>query len=140
MSGTAATATSGKLNTKLVMTASAVFMGLLGLIASFFPQEILTAFGAEPTAATDVVISIAGALYLGFALLNWMARSNVIGGIYSRPVALGNFLQFFTITLLLLKHAVTTPYTAAFGIGCAANAIFAMLFGYMLFARGESCA
>lgn len=140
MSSTATTIASAKLNTKLVMTTSAAFMGLLGLVASFFPQEILRAVGVEPAATTVVFISIAGALYIGFALLNWMARSNAIGGIYSRPVALGNFIQFLTITLLLLKHTVTTPYTVVFGIGCAANAIFAILFGYMLFAGGDACA
>ena len=40
------------------------------------------------------------ALYLGFASLNWMAKDNLIGGIYSPPVAIG---IFFAISMALLK-------------------------------------
>jgi hypothetical protein len=41
-------------------------------------------------------------------MLNWMARANRIGGIYSRPVAMGNFLHFTMGALVLLGLAMPT--------------------------------
>ena len=54
-----------------------------------------------------------GVLYLGFAILNWMAKDDLIGGIYSRPVAMGNFLHFFTIAMALVKSFSVLPHSAA---------------------------
>ena len=77
------------MNTRMVMRASAVWLGALGVVATFLPQEILVHGGTVPVALSVVVVQMAGALYLGFAMLNWMAQGNIIGGIYSRPVAIG---------------------------------------------------
>ena len=78
------------MNTRLLMRASAVFSGALGAVATFLPQEILVRAGIPPVGLSVILVQIAGALYLGFAMLNWMAQGNIIGGIYSRPVAMGN--------------------------------------------------
>ena len=77
------------MNTRLLMRASAVLLGVVGAATTFLPQEILTRAGAAPVGFSVVLVQIAGALYLGFAVLNWMAQGNIIGGIYSRPVAIG---------------------------------------------------
>jgi hypothetical protein len=44
------------------------------------------------------------ALYFALSLMNWLARSNAIGGIYSRPVSIGNFVHFFVGTITLAKY------------------------------------
>jgi hypothetical protein len=62
------------MNTRLLMRASAIFLGALGISASFLPQEILVRAGAAPAGFSVLVVQIAGALYLGFAILNWMAQ------------------------------------------------------------------
>ncbi len=61
------------MNTKLLMRGSAVFMGLLGVAASFLPQEILVWSGATPERWSAVIVQMTGAIYLGFAALNWAA-------------------------------------------------------------------
>lgn len=81
-------------------------MAAAGILASFMPQEILAHYGVRPDARAVLLIQIVGALYLGFAILNWTARSNLIGGIYSRPVALGNFLHFAVVAVALLKAVI----------------------------------
>lgn len=121
------------------MSASALFMALLGLGVSFFPEEILSYFGAPPEGAGVMLAKLAGALYVGFAILNWMARNNLIGGIYSRPVALGNFTHFLMAAMVLLRQLIATSHTAVFAIGTAAFAIFAGCFGYVVFAGGRCC-
>jgi hypothetical protein len=63
------------MNTKYVMSSSAVVTGFAGLTASFFPIEILKMTGATTNEWPVLFIQITGALYLGFAIMNWMART-----------------------------------------------------------------
>ena len=42
-------------------------------------------------------------------MLNWMARGNIIGGIYSRPVAVGNLIHFAIAALAMVKLLVHHP-------------------------------
>lgn len=120
------------------MIASASFLGLVAISASFFPHEILGYFGAPAHEVAVVAVQVAGALYAGFAILNWMARGNAIGGVYSRPVALGNFLHFGMVALVLFKQVFDASPPSVFVVGTTVNALFAGCFGYLLFARGGS--
>lgn len=126
-------------DTKLLMISSALFLGLLGAGGSFFPEEILGFYVVDVNTMSVLFIKIAGALYLGFAILNWMARGNIIGGIYSRPVALGNFFHFTIIAITLLKLAVVGESKTLFITGASLYSVFAISFGYILFAGGKSC-
>ncbi len=117
------------------MRSSAVFMGLLGAAASFLPQEILVWSGTTPERWSAVIVQIAGALYLGFAALNWAAQANLIGGIYSRPVALGNFIHFTAAAMALLKAVAAGEREVVLLFGLAAYTLFAVLFGRVMFGR-----
>jgi len=78
-------------------------MGTLGLLASFVPQEMLQYMGVESTGLSPWIVQMMGALYFAFAMVNWMAKDNVMGGIYSRPIVIGNLTHFFMGTLTLVK-------------------------------------
>jgi len=122
------------MQTRILMSASALFMALLGAVASFMPQEILRYTGTVPAPLINSVVQACGALYFGFATLNWMARGVLIGGIYSRPLALGNFVHFFVVGVTLVKalfelRSPVPPVVALTG----AYTIFAVWFGLVLF-------
>jgi hypothetical protein len=114
------------MNTKLLMTLSAVTMGVAGIIFSFLPQEVLNFFNSSQTTQLDpLVLQLLGALYFAFAMVNWTAKSNLIGGIYGRPIAIGNFCHFLIGGLALVKgyfasHNATVLLSAlayvAFGV------------------------
>jgi hypothetical protein len=117
----------------MLMMASAAVMLVLGLLLTFAPQEVVGWGGSSAPAVPALIAQAAGALYLGFAILNWMARYNVMGGIYSRPVALGNFAHFFVMGLALLRalpggHRMPVLWVTAF-----AYAVFAIWFGLVVF-------
>ncbi|HEX2189263.1 MAG TPA: hypothetical protein VHG51_10220 [Longimicrobiaceae bacterium] len=95
--------------TRLLMTASAVALGLLGLAGSFVPDEVLGWMGAPASPPLVLLVQLLGALYLGFAVLDWMARGNLIGGIYSRPVATGNLLHFLSAGIAILRLLARAP-------------------------------
>lgn len=121
------------------MMASALYMGLLGLGAAMLPEVLLGHFGYPAEGLGRVLLKLVGGLYLGFAVLNWMARGNLIGGIYSRPVALGNFAHFLGAAIVLLQQAPTAAPTLEYASVGALSAVFAVAFGYITFAAGGSC-
>lgn len=114
------------------MGASALFMAVLGGVMSFLPEEILRYTGTVPAPLINSVVQACGALYLGFAILNWMARGVLIGGIYSRPLALGNFLHFVVVAVTLVKVLVDLRLPLVVGL-TTAYSVFAVWFGLALF-------
>lgn len=103
------------MHTKILLTLSAAFMAALGLAATFLPQEIASRFGAATASAPPtLLIQIAGALYLAFAILNWTVRNSPIGGIYNRPVALANVVHFAIAAITLLKATLANSASAQF--------------------------
>jgi hypothetical protein len=121
------------MNTRLLMRASAVFLGALGAAATFLPQEILARAGSPPAGLSVIIVQIAGALYLGFAMLNWMAQGNIIGGIYSRPVAIGNLAHFTIGGLGLLKSIVAGQQAMEVLVAAAGYIAFAVSFAFVAF-------
>jgi hypothetical protein len=122
------------------MTASAVFMAALGVVATFAPQETLAFVGTPPGGLGVLLVQIAGALYLGFAMLNWTARANLIGGIYSRPVALGNFLHFSVVALAMLKMLMAGHPDPVVLAGVLVYSAFCVSFGLILFTHPAGAA
>lgn len=114
------------------MSLSALLMAILGVLATFLPQEILDYSDSHPEGLLLLIVQITGALYMGFAILNWMARSNLIGGIYNRPVALGNFLHFTMVALVLLK-ALMVEQSVEIVVGAVVYSAFAIWFGLAIF-------
>jgi hypothetical protein len=119
--------------TRVLMIASASYLGALGLIATFIPDVVLARLGAPASTPLLLMVQIAGALYLGFAGLNWMARANLIGGIYSRPVAIGNLMHFLTAALAILKGMVPGFSSGILWWVAVPYAVFALAFGFILF-------
>ena len=119
------------------MTSSAVFMGLLGLGASFLPQEALSLVGYRSGGFIVVLVEMIGALYLGFAFLNWMTRGFVIGGIYARPIVLGNLMHFAIVAIVLIKSLNLLQNPAVFGFVTVYTAL-AVWFGLVLFTHPAS--
>jgi hypothetical protein len=116
------------MNTRLIMSLTSMSMGLSGLLLTFLPQEAANAFGWA--LGNTIVLQIMGALYFGFAMLNWMSKANLIGGIYNRPLAVGNATHFFIGALALIKFSPKTPLLVGLAI---TYSILAIAFGYILF-------
>ncbi len=116
------------MNAKLVMTLSALIMGATGIVLSFMPQEVSGYFtGTPPTVLEAVIWQVMGALYLAFAITNWTARANLIGGTYGRPIAIGNLSHFVIAALALLKAHVSQPSTVLLVAGVV-YVLFAIFF------------
>jgi hypothetical protein len=122
------------MNTKYIMTASAVILCLSGIILTFLPEEIVKSFGLEAAKSLQLLVQVIGALYFGFGMLNWMTKSGLIGGIYNRPVAVANLTHFSVAGLALIKGLISVPALPIliWMIGIV-YCSFAILFGVTLF-------
>jgi len=119
------------MKSRILMMLSAIFLALLGLLTSYFPDKVLETHGTVPDNATLLLIQMMGALYLGFAILNWTARGVLMGGIYARPLALGNFLHFAMVGVMLAKAAYTHG-VIQLATSAAVFSAFAIWFGIVL--------
>jgi hypothetical protein len=118
---------------RLLMTLSAVTLAALGVVSCFLPQEILQRAGATPDRFPVAVVQIAGALYFGFAMLNWSAKGMLLGGIYGRPIVVANLTHFVIGAIGLLEVRDKSGEVVA---AAGAYSLFAAWFGYVLFGPG----
>ena len=113
------------------MTSSALFLGIIGILLSFVPNEITDYLNVEPNNITILFLKIMSALYMGFGILNWMAKGTFIGGIYNRPIALGNLTHFGIGAIALVKVASKIQtHSEIIILLTIVYVIFAILFAY----------
>jgi hypothetical protein len=115
------------------MSLSAAFLATLGVGITFLPQELLAHVGARPEGTPALLIQLLGALYLGFATLNWMNRGSHIGGIYGRPVSMANFFNFAVGATALLKGAIAQQFALEVAAMASIYSVFGVWFGLVLF-------
>lgn len=120
------------MNTKILMTSSALFLATIGILLSFLPNEIVEYLNVEQNIITILFLKIMSALYLGFGILNWMAKGTLIGGIYNRPIAIGNLMHFGVGAIALVKISSNIQIHPEIIISLSAvYVIFALLFAYV---------
>lgn len=120
------------MNTKILMSSSSVYLAASGAILTFLPNEVISSIGIVPNPISTLSFQLLGALYLGFAMLNWMAKGSLIGGIYNKPIVVGNFMHFGVGALALVKVVSKIQIHKEIVISLTAiYAIFAILFAYV---------
>ena len=125
------------MNTRILMLAAAWFSGLLGLLASFLPVEILGSLDdLRHNRIEAVIVQLLGAALLAFAMLNWMAKGAPLGGIYGRPIMTANLVHFTVGGIALVKAAVVGDLSAALLAVTIGYVLFAVCFGLVMFGRG----
>jgi hypothetical protein len=121
------------MKTRILMTSAAVVLGLTGAGALFAPQELLTCLGAAPAGFLPSLVQLLAAALLGLAMTDWMAKDSRIGGIYNRPIAIGN-LMHFAVGALTLARFVFHGQAPTFAIVAAiVYALLAVAFGVVVF-------
>ncbi len=115
------------------MISSAALMAACGVALQFAPHEILRYFGGDASGIFPLFLQLIGALYLGFAMLNYMAKGVTIGGIYSRPLATGNLTHFLVGALALIKYAFSAQTPLPIWTAAIIYSIFAILFAITMF-------
>ncbi len=121
------------------MTVSAILLAIAGIALTFFPAEIAAEFNIISTNSTLLILQIGGALYFSFAMLNWMAKGAIIGGIYNRPIAIGNFTHFTMVAIASAKYLFyQTGLPISFWIFTLIYGVLAISFAITVFNHPKS--
>ena len=121
------------MNTKLLMKASILVLGLAGVFALFVPDVLLAMIGVPMANPLSVLIQLMGSLYFSMALMNWTAKDSAIGGIYARPLSLANFAHFFIGELLLIRYQLSNEFNLLIFLVLVVYVVFAALFYWLVF-------
>ena len=127
------------MNTKILMMATSLLNGLIGALMLFAPDEVVRYLGNERSDALIAILQLMGGMFIGKATLNWTAKDFVIGGIFSRPLTLGNFTHFLVGSLVLLKCPLLRQGDVLCVAFFALYSLFAIAFGYLVFGLGAAC-
>ena len=119
------------MKTKTLMMTSSAALAFAGLLALFAPEELLGAQAAGP--GLTLILQLLGALYFSMAFINWTAKDSRIGGVYLRPISLGNFAHFLVGALVLGKYALTDSQNFFVLIALSVYAVFAYFFWWLVF-------
>ena len=121
------------MNSKYLMSAAAIVLGLGGISCIFLPNEICRLLIQGGGDREGLIVQLVGAGFLGFAALDWVSRGALLGGIYGRPVVGANYTHFFIGTLLLLREAVRQPGSLVSWCTLAVYTLFAAGFAMLFF-------
>ena len=122
------------MNTKPLMTLNAIILALIGISLIFLPKEILDYFELSASDTLELLMQITGSLYFAFAMLNWMSKGSIIGGIYGRPIAIANLTHFVIAGLSLIKGIMANSgFSYVIWSIAIVYSIFAILFGIVAF-------
>ncbi len=116
----------------LLMTLSACLMAVGGVLLSFLPAEILTGLEAQALPSTVLLLQAYGAALLGFAMVNWMSRGMTFGGIYGRPLVVGNLMHFGAGGIGALKLLLAHPEAAKLWPLGGSYAVLAVCFAVVM--------
>lgn len=118
--------------TRLLMIITTAFLAIVGLLLSFLSGEFLDYFDQPVNMFLVTAFQVIGALYLGFAMLNWMQKGSLIGGIYNRPVVVANLMHFGVVSVTLIKLIIGGVNESLIFMLAAIYTLFAIIFGYLL--------
>ena len=117
---------------KRVVGLSAIFLGAVGALLLFAPDEVGGLLVPAPGVASPF-LQLLGAGLLGFGALNWIGRHHPLGGIYGRAIVAGNQMHSTVGAVVLLKHGITEGASPAYWIVAALYVAQALFFSQLLF-------
>ena len=112
---------------------SALILFAVGGAALFAAAELAHFFGAGGSNSLALAIQLTGCGLLGFAALNWMSRGTRIGGIYARPIGIGNLLLFMTTSLTIGRAAFAGTFPVIVSVVGVIFAVLAIVFAWLVF-------
>jgi hypothetical protein len=94
------------MNPKLLLTISAVYLGLVGLGIILAPTAVFPGLGDDPTAMLLAEVRVTSGVFVGLALVNWVAR-NTDASKARDGIFLGNTAGFGIATIFTVVGALT---------------------------------
>lgn len=84
-----------------ILVGSSLLLAVLGVGLLFFPEASADILSLPEESARALPLIAGG--QLGLAMLNWAGRGAVYGGVYGRPIVVGNFGNAVITSSVLLR-------------------------------------
>ncbi|MEP6835273.1 MAG: hypothetical protein ABJB74_17940 [Gemmatimonas sp.] len=115
-----------------VTRCSAAYLLIVGVAMLFAADALLpVVIPAFPPSATFLGQIIAAG-WLAMAAMNWQSRTQILGGIYGRPVVYSNVLLFTIAALGVVRAALLPGASPWLWVVVVPSGIFAILYGALL--------
>jgi hypothetical protein len=111
---------------------SALLLFVAGLVLLFAPDVVLPAVVPGFPAAGAWLGQLLAAAWLGVAVLTWLQRKAVLGGIYGRPTVLANLALYFISALSLLRVLLNHGAVPILWVLVAIMCVLALAYGALL--------
>ena len=116
----------------LVARSSAAYLLLGGAVMLFGADAVLPIVIPNfPPSGAFVGQMIAGA-WLALAAINWNNRSQILGGIYGRPVVYANVVLYTVTALGVVRAALVTGASPWLWIVVVPSGVFAAVYGVLM--------
>ncbi len=127
----AATTDRGQGVSCIIMCVSAMWLAIGGVVLLFAPSEVLAMLVPGFPHEAAWIGQLLGAAWLSVAVLDWLQRRALLGGIHGRPVLLANFALYF-IGAMSLVGAVRAGAPWLLWLLCAVMLLLAIAFGVLM--------
>ena len=122
------------MNSKIIITSYAILMAIAGIAMLFLGDEVMALLNVP---SSQLVNALIAALYFGFATTNWHSKNLTIGGVYGRPLVLGNLSHTLIGSISLIKiandHSTSTTIILAI-----IYSIFALTFTWLMYTHPKT--
>ena len=112
-----------------LMISNGIFNGFAGLMLIFIPAEVLVWTDGNVGTMALLLTSLLGAAMFGLGMLNYLGRSAIYGGIYGKPILIGNLVFHVIASVNLLKFSWSEGGVVALATAIAGGC-------YSIFAAG----
>lgn len=123
----------------VVTRVSAVLLALTGAALLFAPVEILGRLAMNVPADAAWLAQLLAAAWLALAVMNWLTRFTMVGGIYGRAVVSANATVYFVSAMVLLSAGRRLGFSTAIAALAVAAVAMAAVYAFLLF-RGPFAA
>ena len=121
------------MNSTLISRASAGLFLVGGLGLLFAPDVTLPRLIPGYPETGLWLGQLLGAAWLALAVLNWLSRTNLLGGIYGRSVVMPNAAFYFIATMVLIKAVSAPSMPVWLWIVVIPTALMAGMYSWLLF-------
>jgi hypothetical protein len=119
-----------------VSRTSAAVLALAGAALLFAPDAVVPALapGFPPGALwlAQLLAQLLAAAWLGVAVLNWLQRATLLGGIYGRPLVFANVVLYFVGGMAVLRGLREPGAPRALWLVAVPMTLLAVVYGALM--------
>ena len=122
------------MNSKNILSSYAILTAFAGIAMLFLGDEVTTLLNVQ---SSPLINALLAALLFGFATTNWHSKNLTVGGVYGRPLVLGNLSHTLIGAISLVKIVAVNqnPLTIILTI---IYAIYAAAFTWLMYTHPKT--